>query len=417
MDRVFDASAIREKFPALMQSIRGSAPVFLDGPGGTQVPKSVISAMGQYLETGNSNLLDSSFYAVQHTHDLVQEAREKAAAFVNAQNSDSIVFGANMTSITAHVSRSIANEWKSGDEIIVTALDHQANVSFWQRLAEEKGVTCHIALFNAQSCTLGYEHFETLINDKTKLIAFTLASNACGSITQDAVKIINTAQSVGALTYVDAVHYAPHILSDVQALGCDFLVCSAYKFFGPHLGFLYAKDEHLQRLKSYKVAAATNMSPECWETGTKSFEALAGFTATIDYLANLSQNTEDRGIRERLLSSYKEIKRYEESLSQAFLERLTNFKNVDLHGISNIKEVGKRTPTFALTFKNKPVKEVSDFLASNNISTGYGHFYAKGFTDALGVTDTGGVLRVGLLHYNTLEEIDRFFEVIETALK
>lgn len=289
MNNPFDPQKIRPLFPALNIQTGGVAPVYFDGPGGTQVPKVVIDAMGAAMAGGSCNTMNSPFFAVQKSHDIVREAREKGAAFVNAESPDEIVFGANMSTITAHISRSVAREWKPGDEIILTALDHFANVSYWTQAAEDRGVKVHIVPVRPDDCTLDYERYESFLSGKTKLVAFTLASNVCGSLS-DAKRIIRAAHNVGAMTYADAVHYAPHMLPDVRGLDCDFLACSPYKFYGPHLGMLYGKIEHLKRLKPYKVALAPDAPPECWETGTKSFEALAGFNASIDYIASCSES-------------------------------------------------------------------------------------------------------------------------------
>lgn len=403
----FDPYSVRDQFPALNQTIDGQAPIFLDGPGGTQVPQCVLDAMSEYLGLSNSNLLPSPFFAVQNTIDVVAQARSNAAAFLNAESPNQIVFGANMSSITAHMSRSVSQEWEEGDEIILTSLDHFGNVSFWRQAAEDKGVKVHVVQMHPEDCTLDYEHLESVLSEKTKLIAFTLASNVCGSRT-DAHKIIDLAKSVGALAYVDSVHYAPHFLPDVQALDCDFLACSAYKFFGPHLGILYGKKQHLERLKPYKVEVALDTIPDRWETGTKSFEALSGFNAMIGYLSNNQKN-----IRENLKVFYEDVSVYEQAWSAAFLEKAQTIKGMNIHGITNPDQLDLRTSTFAVTIDGHHVQDISDHLAKNQIATGASTFYGNGVTDALNLTDTGGVVRIGAVHYNTMEELDRTFEVLD----
>ncbi len=406
---MFDPSAIRGLFPALNQTVNGVTPVFFDGPGGTQVPKTVLDAMEKYLGHSNANLLSSPFFAVQETHRIVKEARAHAAVFVNAPSAENIVFGANMSTITAHFSRSISRDWKPGDEIIVTALDHFANVSFWQQAAEDKGVICHVVKIKAPECTVDYDHFEKLISKKTKLIAFGAASNVCGTLS-DVARTMKLAKSVGAMTYLDWVHAAPHYLPDVQAIDCDFMALSAYKFFGPHLGLLYGKREHLERLKPYKVSVALDSIPDKWETGTKNFEALAGFIASIEYIASLGEGS---SLREKLVSSYARVAIYEQGWGKQFLRDMQHIKGLKVYGITDVARLHERTSTFALTLEGHAPLEVSDHLAKHMISAGAGNFYGNGITDALGLTDKGGIVRVGCIHYNTLEETDRLLQALD----
>ncbi len=396
---------VRPQFPALNREVNGSLPVFFDGPGGTQVPQCVLDAMVDYFGHYNSNLLDSPFFAVEKTHEVLAEARQKAAIFVNGQP-DEIVFGATITSLTSQISRSIARDWQEGDEIIVTNLDHFANVSFWEMAAADKGVKAHRVHIDRETFNLDYDHLESLISPKTKLVAFTYASNICGSQV-DAMRVIRAAKSVGALTYVDAVHGAVHFLPDVQALNCDFLACSSYKFFGPHLGILWGRKNLWDDMTAYKVEAASNISPEKWETGTKSFEALAGFNAAIDYL---SSHQEINGLRDKIEVNYEHMFAYEQEWSAAFIERCKGLKHIKIYGAL---DPAMRSPTFALRIDGHHPLHVSHHLAHHNISAGAGNFYAKGFTETFGLEDKGGLLRVGCVHYNTVEEMDRLFEALE----
>lgn len=405
----FNPQEVRKFFPSLNRKISGSAPVFFDGPGGTQVPDSVASAMANYFENGTSNVISSPFFTVQRTHEVVKFAREHGAAFFNASPGE-IIFGANMSTITAHLSRSISREWQPGDEIILTSLDHYANVSYWKQAAEDRGVKWHMVPIRPEDCTLDYKYFESLLSKKTKFIAFTLASNACGSLT-DAARIMKMAKSVGAMTYVDAVHYSPHFLPDVQKLGCDFMASSPYKFFGPHMGMVYGKREHLERLKPYKVEPAAITPPECWETGTQNFEAQAGFCAAIDYIAALGDG--GATLREQLESSYARVAAYEQEWSKKFLEHTKEDKRITVWGINDPKRVKERTATFAITVDGHRSPAVSDHLAKENITTGAGSFYGIGVTDALGLTSKGGIVRVGCVHYNTFAEMDMLFESLE----
>lgn len=404
----FDPETVRGQFPALMQKIGGVTPVFFDGPGGTQVPKSVTDAMTDYLARGNSNLSDNPFSRVQATHEVVDAARRNAAAFVNG-SAQEIVFGPNMTTITAHLSRSIAQEWKAGDEIIVSELDHYSNVSFWVQEAQNRGVKVHHVPVRVEDCTLDMDYLESALSEKTRLVSFTLAANICGSRT-DAARIIGAAKRAGALTYVDSVHAAVHFLPDVKDLDCDFLACSAYKFFGPHLGFVFAKAEHLARLTPFKVAPASDVPPERWETGTKSFEALAGFNGTISYLNNINKISD---LRVSLKKLYQDISAYEQAWSRRFLERASALKTMKIYGITDAAKTAARAATFAFTLGDKSPQDVVAHLASKQIAAGAGNFYARGVTDALGLTDKGGVVRVGCVHYNTFAEMDRLFEALE----
>jgi cysteine desulfurase family protein (TIGR01976 family) len=406
---MFDPHSVRPFFPAFSQHVNGHAPVLFDGPGGTQVPQSVMDAMTRYIVSSNSNLGKTVYPSMLATHEVVRQARVSAAAFVNAPSPDQIVFGGNMSTITAHLSRSIAREWQAGDEIIVTALDHSANVSYWRQAAADKGVMCHTVPLLPDDCTLDYTAFEKMISSKTKLVAFGLASNVCGSLS-DPARMIRAAKAVGAMTYVDAVHYAPHFLPDMQALDCDFMACSPYKFFGPHMGFVAGKRAPLERLVPYKVEPALDVIPDRWETGTKSFEDLAGLIAAIEYIASIG--SADGPLRERLNASYNKVVPYEQSWSRAFLQKAKGMNSVRIHGITDESRLDQRTSTFALSFANHAPQDVSDFLAKKGICAPAGSFYGVGVTDALGLTDKGGVLRIGCVHYNTMDEMDVLFDVL-----
>jgi cysteine desulfurase family protein (TIGR01976 family) len=397
----FNASDVRQLFPALKQDA-----VFFDGPGGTQLPKPVIDAISGYMSGGTSNLIKSDFFTVQNTRRITKEAREKGAAFFNAATPSEIIFGGNMSSLTCHLSRSISREWDAGDEIIVTELDHYSNVSYWKQAAEDRGVKWHAVRVKPEDCTLDYDHLQGLINKKTKFIAFTLASNACGSLT-DAARIVKMAKAVGAMTYADAVHYAPHFLPDVRALDCDFMASSPYKFYGPHLGMIYGKLEHLNTLNPYKVEPASDAAPERWETGTPNFEAQAGFCAQIDYLASLG---EGKTLREKLQSSYARVGAYEQSWSTKFLERVRDIKGLKVWGIADTSRVKERTSTFAISLEGHSPTELSSHLEKHNIVSGPGSFYGIGVTNAVGLKD--GAVRIGCVHYNTFDEMDRLFKAL-----
>lgn len=409
-----DLNQVRRQFPALMQSVNGSAPIFLDGPGGSQVPQSVLSAMSAYLGYFNSNL-GGAFFSSDKTVSLMHEARQAVADLLNAPSAEQIVFGANMTSLTFSFSRALSRDWQANDEIIVTNADHFSNVSSWRQAAEDKGATVRAVKINESDCTLDLEHFESLLNANTKLVAVTYASNTTGSI-NDIKRIVERAHQVGALVYVDAVHYAPHELIDVQALDCDFLACSAYKFFGPHVGIVYGKREHLEGFTPYKVEPAKDIIPGRWETGTQSFEGLAGVVAAIDYIASLSGMTTDTPRREKLVEAFARSKAHEMQLSKHFLTRLAEFKQIRLFGIDSLDRLEQRTPTFALTFDGIEPRKVSEFLGAKHMCVWDGNFYAQGLCEQLGVMDKGGVVRIGCMHYNTIEELDKLFDAFTELL-
>jgi len=405
---------LRRQFPALMQQVNGQSPIFLDGPGGSQVPQSVLSAMSAYLGYYNSNL-GGAFFSSDKTVSLMDNARQAVADLLNAPTKEQIVFGANMTSLTFSFSRAVSRDWQAGDEVIVTNADHFSNVSSWRQAAEDKGALVHAVKINEADCTLDLAHYKSLLNDKTKLVAVTYASNTTGSI-NDIKQIVELAHQVGALVYVDAVHYAPHELIDVQALNCDFLACSAYKFFGPHVGIVYGKREHLEGFTPYKVEPAKDVIPGRWETGTQSFEGLAGVIAAIDYIASLSDLPESTPRRERLAQAFANTKEHEMALSAYFLKRLADFPQIRLFGIENESRLAERTPTFALTFEGLAPREVSEFLGKQHMCVWDGNFYAQGLCEQLGVMDKGGVVRIGCMHYNTIEELEKLFSAFEVLL-
>ncbi|MBY7700185.1 cysteine desulfurase-like protein [Vibrio harveyi] len=407
----FNLNQIREQFPALAQYHNDRPVTFFDGPGGSQVPQSVLDSMVSYLGHFNSNL-GGHYFSSQATVDVMQSARESAQALLNAPSSGNIVFGANMTSLTFQLSRAISRDWKEGDEIIVSALDHYSNVSSWQQAAEDKGVIVHQVRINEHDCTLDLEHLQSLLSEKTRLVAVTYASNTTGSIV-DIHQVVELAHRIGAQVYVDAVHYAPHHLVDVQAVGCDFLACSAYKFFGPHVGIAYIADQWLHSIKPYKVEPATNIGPGRFETGTQSFEGLAGVTAAIEYLAQFGD--EGASLRQRLEQSYALYNQHEQQLSAHFLQRLGALDGVNLFGI-NDESSQLRTPTFALTFDKYAPEFIAKTLGEHNICVWNGHFYALGLVRQLGLEESGGVVRIGCMHYNTTAEIDMLFDVLESIL-
>jgi cysteine desulfurase family protein (TIGR01976 family) len=408
----FDLDWIRSQFPALSQDLGGGhRPVYFDGPGGTQVPGSVIDAMSRYLVTSNANA-HGAFATSRRTDELIASARGAVADFLGCDR-DEVIFGANMTTLAFAFSRAIGRSLKPGDEIVVTRLDHYANVSPWYAL-EELGAVVRVVDFHVEDCTLDMSDLERQLSDRTRVVAIGYACNAVGTI-NDVVKIVRLAHAAGALVFVDAVHYAPHGPIDVRALDCDFLACSAYKFFGPHVGILFGKREHLARLQPYKVQPAADEVPFRWETGTLNHEGLAGLIATIDYLEELgrrvSSSVESR--RKALVAAMEASRRYERHLSERLIQGLSRIPGVTLYGITDSARFDQRTPTVALTLAGRTPCAVAEQLGDRGIFTWHGNFYALGLTERLGVESSGGLLRIGLLAYNTDEEIDRLLQALD----
>ncbi|MDW6003799.1 cysteine desulfurase-like protein [Vibrio mangrovi] len=400
----FTPEAVRQQFPVFRQR-NHPLPLFFDGPGGSQVPVTVMDQMYRYLSGGTANL-GGHYPTSMQTGQLVMQARETVQAFLNAPDSRNIVFGANMTTLTFHMSRILSRTWQAGDEVIVTELDHYANVSSWQQAAAEKGAVVHQARLDERQCTLDVEHLLSLISERTQLIAVTYASNTTGSVV-DVRRIIEAAHQVGALVYVDAVHVAPHQLIDVQALECDFLVCSAYKFYGPHVGLLYIASHWLEHFEPYKVEPAPNLGPGRYETGTLNFEGLAGVIGAIEYLAQWGRK--DDPLRSRLAESFTQYQRHEQQLCELFLSMLQTLTSVRLYGI-DVADMSMRTPTFALRFVHDTPEQIAKVLGQENIYVWNGHFYALGLVRRLGLENQGGVLRIGMMHYNTEAEVHHLFE-------
>jgi cysteine desulfurase family protein (TIGR01976 family) len=402
---------IRAQFPALHQDMQGHPVVFLDGPGGTQVPQSLIQAMGQYLSTSNANL-HGAFVTSRQTEQMVLQTRAAVADFLGC-TAEEVVFGANMTTLTLALSRSIGRELRPGDEIVVTCLDHDANVAPWLALAEERGVKVHTVDIHPQDCTLDLADLAHHLTDRTRLVAIAYASNAVGTINPVA-EVVRLAHAVGAWVFVDAVHYAPHGLMNVRSLDCDFLVCSAYKFFGPHLGILYGKREHLVRLQPYKPRPAPEAVPFRWETGTPNFEGLAGLLATLDYLTALGRQVSPTLSQRRsaLQAAMVAIQEYERSLSEVLIPGLCRIPGVTVYGITDPARFAWRTPTVGLRVAGYPPANLAKALGDRGIFTWNGNFYALNLIQRLGLEDQGGLLRIGCAHYSTMEEIHRLLHVL-----
>jgi cysteine desulfurase family protein (TIGR01976 family) len=400
-----DLPWIRSQFPSFAETVNGAPAAYFDGPGGTQVPHLVIDAISNYLKHANANTC-GAYLTSRRTNQVIADARAAMADFFGC-DADEVVFGFNMTSLTFAISRAIARELKAGDEIVLTLLDHDANFSPWNAL-QEQGVVIRRVAFREKDCTLDMQDLAKQINARTKVVAVGYASNAVGTI-NDVKEVVKLAHSVGALAYIDAVHYAPHGPIDVRALNCDFLVCSSYKFFGPHMGVLYGKRELLKTLQPYKVRANTNEIPNCWEWGTLNHECIAGITACVEYIANIGRrvNPALSSRRDAILAAYNEIVRYERSLCERLMQGLAALPSVKVYGITDPARFDHRCPTIALRAEGRTPLDLATKLGDRGFFTWDGNYYALNLTEQLDVEKDGGFLRIGLFHYNTVGEVDR----------
>jgi cysteine desulfurase family protein (TIGR01976 family) len=407
----FDLAWVRAQFPSLSQKVNGQPAVFLDGPGGTQVPQRVIDVISDYLKRNNANT-GGAYATSRNTDAMIANARAAMADFL-ACDADEVVFGANMTALTYALSRAIGKWLRPGDEIVLTHLDHDANVSTWRAL-EERGITIRMAEIHEEDCTLDMNDLAAKICSRTKLVAVGYASNAVGTI-NDVKEIVRLAHQQGAMAFIDAVHYAPHGAIDVHDLDCDFLVCSTYKFFGPHMGVLYGKREHLQELQPYKVRANSNAIPNRWEWGTLNHECIAGIAACVEYLAALgwSVNPAAGSRRAALLAAFGAIQKHERGLMETMIRGLMAIPGLKLYGINDPKQFSRRCPTMAVRIKGYTPLEVASKLGERGFFTWDGNYYALNLTERLDVEKDGGFLRIGLAHYNTLEEVERLLSALK----
>jgi cysteine desulfurase family protein (TIGR01976 family) len=414
-----DLRACRDRFPALALAQDGSPVVYFDNPGGTQVPQATIDAIARYLTTANANT-GGGFLTSRRSDALLAEAHAAMADFLGAADAREIVFGANMTTLTFALSRAIGRTLEAGDEIVVTALDHDANVAPWLALQEERGVVVRMAEVDLGSCTLDMAGLRAKITPRTRLVAVGYASNAVGTI-NDVATIVGWAREAGALSFVDAVQFAPHGPIDVRALGCDFLVCSAYKFFGPHLGILYGRLPLLAEIAAYKVRPADPEPPGKWETGTQNHECLAGLVATLGYLAELGREhgaayaSRFSGMQDRRLDLHcamAAIQEYERPLAAHLLVGLAALPGVRIYGLTDLADLSRRVPTVALTVAGHTPRELAEALGERGIFCWDGNYYALTIMERLGLEGAGGALRIGLAHYNTVVEVDRLLAAL-----
>ena len=406
-----DIAWVRSQFPALAVQVNGRPAVYFDGPGGTQVPQRVIDAMRDYLMNSNANT-HGAFLTSRRSDEVIADAHAALADLLGC-DADEVIFGPNMTTLTFSLSRALGREFGPGDELVVTRLDHDGNVAPWWAL-EERGCRVRFVDINPSDCTLDMADLERQITPRTRLVAVGYASNAVGSI-NNVQEITRLAHAVGALVYIDAVHYAPHGPIDVRRLACDFLVCSPYKFFGPHSGALYGKREHLARLRPYKVRPAADVNPFRWETGTQNHEGQAGILAAVDYLAELGRRASPSvsSRRSALMAAYDVIRPYERSLAERLIKGLLAIPGLTFYGIKEAARGAERVPTVAIRISGHTPRELASHLGERGIFTWDGNYYALNLSERLGVEPTGGMLRIGLVHYNTPEEVDRALEALQ----
>jgi cysteine desulfurase family protein (TIGR01976 family) len=405
-----DLSWVRSQFPALAQMVNGRPMVFLDGPGGTQVPQRVIDAIADYLSRNNANS-GGAYHTSRNTDRMVAEARSAMGTFLNC-DADEIVFGPNMTTLTFAMSRALGRELGPGDEIVLTLLDHDANFSPWKAL-EEKGVVIRAVKFDPADCTLDMRDLAAKIGERTRLVAVGYASNAVGTI-NNVAEVVRLARQAGALSYIDAVHYAPHGLIDVRALDCDFLVCSTYKFFGPHMGVLYGKREHLKKIRPYKVRPLTDNIPNCWEWGTLNHECIAGIKACVDYWEALGRRA-NPAVATRcaaIMTAHEAIHEHERKMTEKMIAGLLTIPGLKLYGITDPRRFEERCATFVARIEGHTPLELATKLGERGFFTWDGNYYALNLTAQLDVERLGGFLRIGLVHYNTMEEVERLLAAL-----
>ncbi len=401
-------SSLRKQFPALSRQHQGKPLVFLDGPAGVQVPQSVIDAISAYYQTSNANS-HGHFVTTQETDEVLEQTRKDLAVFLGAEGRHTISFGQNMTTLNFQLARALGRILQPGDEVLITQLDHEANRGPWLGLREQGILVKEIPLL--PSGILDYEEAERLMNERTRLVAMGLSSNILGTV-NDVALMRQLSHRVGAWLLLDAVHYAPHFCLDVQQLDCDFLLCSAYKFYGPHVGILYAKAGLLDQLPIDRLRTAGQHAPYSIETGTLNHAAIAGTRAAIHFIASLG---EGENLRKQLQSAYKTITDHECKLAQQLFKGLRNLPKIYVKGPDFNPKL--RSPTLSFTLEGKDPVEVCQFLGEHNICAWDGHFYALRAVEVLGLNPVGGVTRMGISVYTTAEEVEYTLEVLEKLVR
>jgi len=418
----YEIEKIRSRFPALSIKDEGVSRIYLDNPGGTQVVDTVVESISKCLIESNANI-GGSFVTSRDAHQVLNDAHQAMADFLNS-SPDEIIFGQNMTTLTFHLSRSIGRLLKAGDEILLSRMDHDANISPWLLLAEDLQLKIRWLPFNLDTYEFNLEALDEILTERTKLVCIGGASNLTGTI-NDVKTISAKARDLGAISFIDAVHLAPHVSIDVQDIGCDFLTCSAYKFFGPHLGILWGRKKILELLEPYKVKAAPSIIPGSYETGTQNHEGMAGVVATIDYFAWVGKKIaadyciENKNYRDRTKFIYAALNyffEYENILTSRLIKGLNQLPNLQIHGIKNKEDLSRRVPTISFTVKDITSGIIAEKLGKENIFVWNGDMYAIEAVKALEIHESSGVVRVGAVHYNTIEEIDNFLNTLEKIL-
>ncbi len=417
----FNVANIRKQFPALQLKDNGNLRIYLDNPGGTQVPNMVLNRMKDYLVASNAN--HGGYFRTSQTSDaILQQAHDVMAIFLNAKSAREIIFGPNMTTLTFAISRSLGHWFKPGDEIILTRMDHDANITPWTFLARDLGLKVKWLNFNRETYTYELDELNQLLSDRVKLMAVNYASNAIGTI-NDIKTISRMIHDLGGLVYVDAVQYVPHGPTDVQDLECDFLVCSAYKFFGPHQGILWGREELLERLPAYKVRPADDDPPGKFETGTQSHEGQAGTLGALEYLMWIAETlghdeiyrfSELSGERKLLYAAMNAIKEYEMHLTTHLIDGLKGIRKIKIHGITEPQEFSHRVPTVSFVMNGMHPSDIAKKLGKLNVFVWDGHYYALEVINHLGLQESGGMVRIGAVHYNTTEELDRLLNFLDS---
>jgi len=420
----YDLETVRAQFPALALTDNGTRRIYFDNPGGTQVPLRVADAVADCLLTKNANI-GAHFTTSKEAGAVVQSAREAMADFLNAPDSSEIIFGQNMTTITLHLSRSIGRTFSPGDEIVLSRMDHDANVGPWLQLARDLSLEVKWLPFSKTSFEFDLADLDDIFSARTRLVCVGGASNMTGTI-NDVATICAKARAVGALSYIDGVQSAPHIPIDVQQLGCDFFVCSAYKFFGPHQGVLWGRRDVLERLEPYKPRPLTSELPWCFESGTQSHEGIAGILAAVEYFAEIGRTmagdylknwSQFSGRRQHVHAAMELLFDYEKTLAARLIDGLLEIDGVTIQGISDKDAEDRRVPTVSFTHESIAADAIAAALAEQNIFVWSGDFYAVDSARTLGVYDTGGTLRVGPVHYNSLEEIDELLQAVRDLVQ
>ena len=407
MQRTFDVQAVRDQFPALGRTHNGRGVVYFDGPGGSQVAQQAIEAITGYMERGGANL-HGVFPTSTETEEILADTRTAAADFLGVEP-DEIAFGANMTTLTFAVSRALASGWDEDSEIVVTELDHRANVDPWIIAAAERGARVRWIRVDPETLTLDENDLEQNITGRTKLVAIGLASNAVGTV-NDVAAVAETAHSAGALVAVDAVHAAPHLPLDRDAIGADVITCSAYKFFGPHVGVTAIRRDLFEKMGVYRLDPAPDYIPDKLETGTQNHEGIAGVKGALDFISSLGEGTSQR---EKLTSAMKAVEEQEAALAENFRITLRDIPGVKLYAAP---DGVRKTPTIAFTVQGKAPEEVCLQMLEHGFFIAAGDFYASTLAEKLGIGDSGGFIRAGLAPYNTEEEVERFVEVLERTI-